>query len=75
MELQRRISQEVNDKYLGKVLPVLLDEEPGKDNILSGRTNNNKPVFVESAAGLVAGFVQVKITQAKPFSMKGIIQI
>lgn len=75
MELQRRISQEVNDKYLGKVLPVLLDEERGKDNILSGRTNNNKPVFVESAAGLVAGFVQVEITQAKPFSMKGIIQI
>jgi len=73
MELQRDLSQKVNDKYIGRVLPVLLDGTVVEDNLLNGRTNNNKPIFVEVPAGrkIKKDFTQVKITEAKPFSVKG----
>ena len=72
MNIQREISQEVNDKYIGQVLPVLLDGTVVEDNLLNGRTNNNKPIFVEGNA-CKGGFVRVKITETKPFSLKGVL--
>ena len=71
MDLQKIISQDVNDKYVGQLLPVLLDGTV-EGVFLNGRTHNNKPIFVEGKAGK-SDFVQVKITEAKTFSLKGAI--
>ncbi|MFH1074007.1 MAG: tRNA (N6-isopentenyl adenosine(37)-C2)-methylthiotransferase MiaB [Candidatus Firestonebacteria bacterium] len=76
MELQKRISQKVNEKYIGQILPVLLEVDSLKENVMSGRTHNNKPIFVEVGHGktIKQEFVSVKITQANPFSLKGVIE-
>lgn len=73
MELQRKLSQEINDKYIGKVLPVLLEPGFSKEDLRSGRTNNNKPIFVEGLNEKSKNeFVKVRIMQANPFSLRGV---
>jgi len=62
-----------NQKYIGRELEVLVDSfdnHKGK-NINTGRTRNNKIVHIEHDKDIVGEFVNVKITGAKTWYLKG----
>lgn len=62
-----------NHKYIGRELEVLIDtfENHKGKNILTGRTRNNKIVHIPYDEDLVGQFVNVKITGAKTWYLKG----
>lgn len=78
MELQRRISEEYTQSYLGRTVTVLL-EECDADGIYLGRTIWQAPevdglVYVHTTnnSGALCGqFVQVKITDALEYDLVG----
>ncbi|MGL4607326.1 MAG: tRNA (N6-isopentenyl adenosine(37)-C2)-methylthiotransferase MiaB [Eubacteriaceae bacterium] len=74
LEVLHELSRTINLTYLGKVLPVLI-EEPSKNNPerLSGRTETGKLVNIEGTVEEIGKIVKVKITEAKTFSLNGII--
>ncbi|MEO0565949.1 MAG: TRAM domain-containing protein, partial [Chloroflexota bacterium] len=74
-ELQGRVVAEINAKYLGETIPVLIEEmHKGK---WRARTPQNKLVFVEpqneaqSADSMRGRVVDVEITWTGPWSMQG----
>lgn len=75
MSAQRFISQELNQKFIGKILDVLIDEKE-KDFYL-GRTEYDAPevdgsVYVNSKHELKPGdFVKVKITSSLEYDLVG----
>lgn len=75
MELQQRISLEVNQSYVGRVLPVLIE---GSDNGLSlGRSYRDAPeidgmVIVEGAVP-TGEMVPVRITGAMAYDLAGTV--
>ena len=62
-----------NNKYIGRELEVLIDnfENHKGKNILTGRTRNNKIVHIPHGKNLVGKFINVKITGAKTWYLKG----
>jgi len=62
-----------NKKYIGRELEVLVDsfENHKGKNINTGRTRNNKIVHIEHDDNRVGEFVNVKITGAKTWYLKG----
>jgi tRNA-2-methylthio-N6-dimethylallyladenosine synthase len=67
-ELQEQVSGEINQRYLGKQVEVLFEEEVrGR---WKGRTTTNKLVFVESEHPLQGQILPVTITWAGPWSMQ-----
>jgi len=64
---------ESNKKYIGRELEVLAEtfEEHKGQNVLTGRTRNNKIVHIQSDKNLIGEFVNVKITGAKTWYLKG----
>lgn len=69
-ELINKYSKEANDKYLGKVVPVLIEGHSEKDsNMLMGYTDTMKLVNVKGDASLIGKIVDVKITDVKTWSM------
>lgn len=62
-----------NKKYIGRELEVLVDtfEDHKGKNILTGRTRNNKIVHIPYDKDLVGQFINVKITGAKTWYLKG----
>lgn len=76
MEVQNDISLEINLRYLGKEVEVLVDNHSkGKNGgtVYSGRTCTNKIVIIEDPGerDLMGQFVQVEITEAKTWSLRG----
>ena len=75
VELVNNISAEKNEKYVGNVYKVLVDGYSKTDaSVLSGRTDGFKLVNfrVDSdASDMVGKIVDVKITNAKTFSLEG----
>ncbi len=78
MQLQQKISQEIQQRYIGKVMSVLIDEKQSDEqNVYLGRSEHDAPdvdgvVFVHSAKQLQNGdFVQVKITDAYEYDLVG----
>ncbi len=75
MELQQNISQDMNNKKIGKTLKVLIDKE--EPDYYSGRTEHDSPevdneVLVSKALSLEIGeFYQVMITDANEFDLFG----
>ncbi len=68
-ELQARIQREINARYVGQVVQVLVeDQHRGK---WRGRTPQNKLVFFEDAADWRGKLAQVEIVWAGPYSMQG----
>jgi len=72
METQAEISLLRNQRYLGKVLDVLIDEEA--NGVLIGRAFMDAPeidgnVFVKGSD--VRGFVKVKITEVDTYDLEG----
>lgn len=62
-----------NQKYIGRELEVLVDsfENHKGKNVLTGRTRNNKIVHIPYDKDLVGEFINVKITGAKTWYLKG----
>lgn len=71
-ELVNKYSKEANDRYLGKIVPVLLEGVSEKDDeCLMGYTDTMKLVNVKCDKKLIGNIVNVKITDVKPWSMDG----
>ena len=71
-ELINKYSKEANDKYLNKVVPVLLENTSEKDDtMLMGYTDTMKLVNVKGNKDLIGKIVNVKITDVKTWSMDG----
>jgi len=75
MSLQQRVSQENNQKLLGKTLDVLIEEK--EEGSYLGRTQYDAPevdglVYVKSQKSLKSGdFVKVKITATAEYDLVG----
>lgn len=69
-ELINKYSKEANDKYLGKIVPVLIEDFSEKDDsMLMGYTDTMKLVNVKGDSSLIGKIVNVKITDVKTWSM------
>lgn len=79
MSAQRDIAKEINSKFLGRSLEVLIDEKDkeSKENLYLGRTQQDTPevdglVYVHSKKKLNPGdFVKVKITDTYEYDLVG----
>lgn len=71
-ELINFYSHQANEKYLGKVVPVLLEGKSEKnDSMLMGYTDTMKLVNVKAPLECLGTIVDVKITEIKTWSMDG----
>ena len=69
-ELINKYSKNANDKYLNKIVPVLIEDYSQKDNnMLMGYTDTMKLVNVKGDSSLIGKIVNVKITDVKTWSM------
>lgn len=67
--LQEQISAEINQRFLGEIVEVLVeDKHKGK---WRGRNRQNKLVFIESDLPLRGRLVETQITWTGPWSMQG----
>lgn len=72
LELQNQISLEKNEEMVGKTVKVLADG-PSKNDIstFTGRTESNKLVHFAADESVIGKFVNIKITRAEPFNLRG----
>ena len=74
-ELVNKYAKEANDKYLDKIVPVLIEGYSEKDNTcLMGYTDTMKLVNVKADSKYIGQIINVKITDVKTWSMDGIIE-
>ncbi len=72
-ELQEKIVDEINQKYLGRTVEVLFEDKvKGR---WKGRTPTNKLVFVESVEDLKGRLMPVTVTWAGPWSMQASLPV
>lgn len=73
--LQARITESataISQKMVGTIQPILVERRARKGlGMMAGRTENNRVVNFIGAAHLVGKFVDVKIIEALPNSLKG----
>ena len=71
-EVVNKYALEANQKYLGKVVSVLLENVSEKDeSMLAGYTDTMKLVNVKAPKDMLGKIVDVKITDVKTWSMDG----
>ena len=72
LEVQDRISKEINDSYVGKTEKVLV-EGRSKTNpeTLAGRTEGGKIVNFVADESVIGTFVDLKITESRTWSLVG----
>ena len=70
-ELVNEFANEANQKYLNKIVPVLLEDYSEKENKLMGYTDTMKLVNVKCDEKYLGKIVNVKITDIKTWSMDG----
>ena len=71
-EVINEYALKANQKYLGKVVPVLLENVSEKDDsMLAGYTDTMKLVNVKASKDMLGKIVLVKITDVKTWSMDG----
>lgn len=72
LEVQNRISKEINDTYVGKICNVLAEGESKNDkNMLSGRTDGGKIVHFKAEKELIGQILPIKIISAKTWFLNG----
>jgi len=73
--LQQRIAEmaaAISKNMVGKVERILVEKVSRKrDDQLSGRTENNRVVNFDADPALIGHFVEVRITEALPNSLRG----
>lgn len=72
-ELVNKYANEVNQKYMDKVVPVLLESVSEKEDNLMGYTDTMKLVNVGAPKSYLGKIVNVKITDVKTWSLDGIL--
>ncbi len=60
-----------NKKLEGKIVPVLVEQASDKDGFLMGYTDTNKLVNLKGPEKIIGSIVNVKITDAKTWSLNG----
>lgn len=71
-ELINKYSLEANQKYVGKTVKVLINGKSDKgEGIVCGYTETMKLVNVKGNYDLIGNIIDVKITEAKSFSLNG----
>ena len=71
-ELINKYAKESNEKLVGKVMPVLIEGVSEKDpNMLAGYTDTMKLVNVYADKNYIGQIINVKITDAKTWSLDG----
>lgn len=75
MDVQNKISLDINKSLQGKVLPVLVEgSSKGEANMLTGRTETNKVVLFPGSPELTGKIVNVEITTPQTWILKGEIK-
>lgn len=72
IELQNRISREINDAYLGLDVEVLVEGfSKNNPNKLTGRTRTNKIVNFTGSKELIGSLVNININEIQTWSLEG----
>ena len=72
LEVQNRISKEINEGFLDKILEVLVEgKSKTNDKIYTGRTRENKIVNFYGNDEMVGKLLKVRIDTAKTWSLEG----
>lgn len=72
LDTLRPISHEINQCFIGKTLDILVEGLSKNDeSMLSGRSRNNKLVHFKGNIDLIGKIVNVKIINAKTWSLEG----
>ncbi len=72
IELQKEISKKKNQKLVGQIEEVLVDDRSKRDKKLwKGKSRNNKTVIVNSGKNLLGTIVKVKINQVDSWTLFG----
>ena len=66
-----KYANEANQKYMGKVVSVLLEAPSEKEGKLMGYTDTMKLVNVEAGLEYLGKIVNVEITDVKTWSLDG----
>lgn len=74
-KLVNKYAKEANDKYLGKVVPVLIEGMSDKNDKVMGYTDTMKLVNVKADPSYIGKIVNVVITDTKTWSMEGEIAL
>lgn len=70
-ELVNKYARENNEKYLGKVVEVLVEGPSDKNNKVMGYTDTMKLVNITADKSYIGKIVKVKITEVKTWSLEG----
>ena len=74
MELQGQISKEINEKFMGSTVDVLVEGlSKNRDDMYTGRNRQNKLVNFMAEHDVTGKIVEVKITQSKTWTLEGIM--
>ncbi|RLJ19594.1 tRNA (N6-isopentenyl adenosine(37)-C2)-methylthiotransferase MiaB [bacterium endosymbiont of Escarpia laminata] len=74
-QLIKTQAQRISRQMVGTIQRVLVERPSRKDpNQLAGRTENNRVVNFSGPAELIGGFVDLRITEALPNSLRGEIE-
>ena len=73
-ELVNKYALLANEKYLGKIVPVLIEGNSEKGDMLMGYTDTMKLVNVKGNKKYIGKIVDVEITDVKTWSMDGKIK-
>lgn len=72
LQVQDEISKEINLTYEGKILKVLAEGESKTNSLfMSGRTDGGKTVNFKADKSCIGKIINVKITEAKTWSLMG----
>ena len=72
LQVQDKISKEINDSYVGRVEKILVEgESKTNPDTLMGRTEGGKTVNFTADKSVIGEFVNVKITEARTWSLIG----
>lgn len=74
IQVQNRISKEINDKLLGSVVEVLVEGlSKNSKTTYTGRTETNKVVNFKGSKELIGTIVKIKIEKVHTWSLEGIL--
>ncbi len=72
IHLQKEISKKRNQRFLGKILEVLIDGKSRRDkNKWKGKARTNQTVIVDSKEDILGKIVPVKISEVDSFTLFG----
>ncbi len=72
LEVQNRISKEINDQLKGRILEVLVEGlSKNSEKKYTGRTRTNKIVNFEGSSDMVGKLVNVRINRIQTWSLEG----